>query len=723
MGDLSIRARVSILLFGTVVAAAASSMVIFASLDRAREDVDIINALGRQRMLSHAMTRSMLGYAMTESSLNTPEQEILESGLGLDKLNPGLDEYTTTRRIFVETLTAMRSGGELSTDLRMTRYRAIDKLEDPAMVAKIAEIEQELALYVASVEQLKKSVAAGEAYWPVLADIQGGTNRLGMLSDDLVTLYTRHANQNQANIGRSVVAMLVAVAVAFLLIGVMIKSIISSLMLFSGMLDSIARGKGDLTKRINVTASDEIGLVGHLFNTFIAGLQILIKDIVEAFRVISSVAVDIRGCSQAMGRSTQKLFAAADESASSVAQMSSAISSVAAEAEALLQRTQLIASSIHEMHHSISEVADSTDDVSLSAEQTASFISKISSSLKAVSSHVDSLFHETGDAVSSSEQVSRVVETVTERAREQAAIARKVKDDASALGLDAVEKTIDGMRKIKQESMAMATIIGELEERSSKITQVTQVIGEITETTNLLSLNAAIIAAKAGEHGKSFAVVAEEVKRLARRTTESTGEIAELIGLVQDGVTVAKQSMETSASGIEEGVNLSINAREALHTIVESSESSLEVAHIVENAAEEQATGLRRVMHSIQKMNDMVQAIKQATGEQGLVSDEILIAANGTSEATLQVKSSAQEQRETSERIASMVAEMASKMATITDSTAEQELASERILFSVETMKNEVLENVHLVDRLWERVTELDDKRGSLQDKVDSFNV
>ncbi len=873
ISDLSIRAKVSILLVGTLVTAIAADLVIFDSLDKAKKDADIVNALGRQRMLSQAMSKSVLGYAMTKSNLRVLEQKVFEldaliSGvrgvyteqviapsreagltvsqnpraedhiavpfpatfirlvtervgalstieidilsedpinpeqgfsdqrdrdafaslsrgttklyqtstqadgqlylrfytpdpalvqgcvdchnaltgrefkvgdvlgvrrftllfaedveLGLSRMRPSLHEYDATRQAFRETLTAMKSGGRLPVDLEMATYAAFEGLKDPDMLAKVDAIEREANLYEASVEQLDTSPVASESFWLAQEDIQERANRLHALSDDLVVLYARYANHKQANIGRSVLIMLVVVAVAILLIGTLVKNVVASLGQLSDMLEPIAAGKGDLTKRVEVAANDEIGLVGQLFNTFIGGLQVLIKDTVEAFGVISDVVVDVNSYTESMDLSARKQIEAVDETAASVAQMNSAIKSVATETEEQLELTQFIAASVHGMHTSISEVADNADAVSSSAEQTTSSINKIASSLRAVSVHVDSLFCETEDAVSSSEHVARVVQTVTEHARKQAAIAAKVKEDASLLGLDAVEKTIEGMQKIRQESMATAKIIGELEERSSKITQVTQVITEITDTTKLLSLNAAIIAAQAGEHGKSFSVVAEQVKGLARRTTQSTKEITDLIGLMQDGVVVAKQSMEINAAGIEEGVNLSINARKVLETIVKSTESSLEVAQTVEDAAEDQARGLARVTQSIQKMNTMVDGIKQAAGEQGLVSEEILVAANNMLEVTVRVKGSTKEQRDTSERIAAMIAEMADRMTSITGAATEQRAASEKIVLAVEIVKHEVEGNVDLVGKLGHTVKELDDKRAFLQDKVESFNV
>ncbi|MBE9503431.1 MAG: HAMP domain-containing protein [Proteobacteria bacterium] len=491
----------------------------------------------------------------------------------------------------------------------------------------------------------------------------------------------------------------------------------------SAMIEAIAHGKGDLTRRLEISSKDEIGMVGKLFNTFMEGLQKLVRDIFETFNKISSTSHDINRYSSAIINSSRKQMTAVEETSSSIEEMNSSLSSIAGETEEQLQSTEHISSSILEMHASISEVAQSVDNVSLSVDNTASSITEIAASLKEVSSHVDALFEETEGVASATSQVNEAVREIAALAREKALIAEKVKDDASSRGLEAVKKTIAGMERIKEETLATATIISRLEKRSGEIGTILNVIKEVAETTNLLSLNAAIIAAQAGEHGKSFAVVGEEVRGLAKKTSKSTKEIATLINLVQEEMGSAKQSMDNSAARVEEGVILSMGAGEALEAIIERSKLSVEMARKVETATEEQMKSLDLVTKATQRVSSMVEGIKKATDEQMISSDQILHSTGSMKNETDMVKRSTAEQKMESESITKTITDIMNKMKSIAKATSEQRATSEIIVGAVETMRDEIEKNASLSLDLDKTVIELDKQKNSLQEKVESFKV
>ncbi|WP_242653761.1 methyl-accepting chemotaxis protein [Thermincola potens] len=118
-------------------------------------------------------------------------------------------------------------------------------------------------------------------------------------------------------------------------------------------------------------------------------------------------------------------------------------------------------------------------------------------------------------------------------------------------GGQAVERTVKGMLQVKDAVFETARKINELGEQSQKIGEIIQVIDDIAEQTNLLALNAAIEAARAGEHGKGFAVVADEVRKLAERSSKATKEIADLITNIQKGTKVAVESMQVGTREVD----------------------------------------------------------------------------------------------------------------------------------------------------------------------------
>ncbi len=166
-----------------------------------------------------------------------------------------------------------------------------------------------------------------------------------------------------------------------------------------------------------------------------------------------------------------------------------------------------------------------------------------------------------------SSQTGEVSAAVTEMAASVQEVALK-----SGRGRDVMEQMIKEMSQIASEVTTSASAVGELGRKSEAIGQIVGVINDIADQTNLLALNAAIEAARAGEHGRGFAVVADEVRKLAERTTTATKEIAESIRGIQQETSAVVTQMETGTNRVSEGVNLARSAGDALGEIVASTQ-------------------------------------------------------------------------------------------------------------------------------------------------------
>jgi methyl-accepting chemotaxis protein len=195
-----------------------------------------------------------------------------------------------------------------------------------------------------------------------------------------------------------------------------------------------------------------------------------------------------------------------------------------------------------------------------------------------------------------------------------------------------VEENIKGMEKISQSVNYSANNIEALRKRSEQIGEIIDVINDIAGQTNLLALNAAIEAARAGEQGRGFAVVADEVRKLAERTTSSTNEIGDMIRGMQNDTDKAVESMKAGTLEVEQGVNLANEAGESLKQIMQAVENVTDMSQQIATAAEEQSstgeeitTTVESVANSIQytadnsqksasatqKLNELVQQLQQ----------------------------------------------------------------------------------------------------------------
>ena len=182
---------------------------------------------------------------------------------------------------------------------------------------------------------------------------------------------------------------------------------------------------------------------------------------------------------------------------------------------------------------------------------------------------------------------------------------------AANSGLTAVFDTIGGMNTIREQIQETSKRIKRLGESSQEIGEITELISDITEQTNVLALNAAIQAASAGEAGRGFSVVAEEVQRLAERSGDATRQIAVLVKTIQTDTADAVVAMVRSTQGVVEGARLSDNAGTALTEIDRVSRQLAELIEAISAQARQEAENATVVAQNIQH----IFAVTEQTGE------------------------------------------------------------------------------------------------------------
>src|SRR5690606_27532502 len=181
-----------------------------------------------------------------------------------------------------------------------------------------------------------------------------------------------------------------------------------------------------------------------------------------------------------------------------------------------------------------------------------------------------------------------------ERVLQSAQVARQSRD-AAQKGTTAVEDTIRGMNDIREQIQETSKRIKRLGESSQEIGEIEELISEITEQTNVLALNAAIQAASAGEEGRGFTVVAEEVQRLAERSAEATKQIALIVKSIQTDTKDAVSAMETATRDVVEGAQLTDAAGQVLSEIERVSAETAELIEQISGDIQQQAATAGRV--------------------------------------------------------------------------------------------------------------------------------
>jgi len=240
--------------------------------------------------------------------------------------------------------------------------------------------------------------------------------------------------------------------------------------------------------------------------------------------------------------------------------------------------------------------------------QDAQQVSTAADQLLRASEEVADRARQQSDAASamaaSVEEMAVSISQVTDNARE----AHGLSQDAGQLseeGTSIIHNAATEMRKISDAVQASSTTIEELGRQSDQITSIVNTIKEIADQTNLLALNAAIEAARAGEQGRGFAVVADEVRKLAERTSLSTTEIAGMVNKIQAGTRNAVASMEAGVAQVATGVDLAGKAGESITRIREGSNRVSDVVNDITNAIREQGAASNQIAHNIEQIAQM----------------------------------------------------------------------------------------------------------------------
>lgn len=244
------------------------------------------------------------------------------------------------------------------------------------------------------------------------------------------------------------------------------------------------------------------------------------------------------------------------------------------------------------------------EEIVKGAEQLASASSQMIEAFDVVAERTERQGESASSMAAAVEEMTTSIAHVAENASEAHGISLQA-SDLSVSGTRIIESAADEMQKISDAVQSSSTIIEELGRHSEQISSIVNTIKEIADQTNLLALNAAIEAARAGEQGRGFAVVADEVRKLAERTSLSTQEIGGMVGRIQEGTKNAVNSMQIGVVQARKGVDLATQAGGSINEIRSGSTRVTEVVNNITNSIREQGTVSLEIAKSIEHVAQM----------------------------------------------------------------------------------------------------------------------
>ncbi len=250
------------------------------------------------------------------------------------------------------------------------------------------------------------------------------------------------------------------------------------------------------------------------------------------------------------------------------------------------------------------------------------FVDEFKSSSTELAAGSEEQAAQAGDVAASVEEMTAAILQNSHNATDTAKLAEEANKKADS-GSAAMKTTQIEMDEIVVSTEKTGEIVKSLAGRADQIGQIIQVIEEIADQTNLLALNAAIEAARAGEQGRGFAVVADEVRKLAERTTKATKEISDTIGAIQNDTREASDAMSNAYTVVNKGKESTANTEEILHDIVNSVTRAMDMIRQIATATEEMSAGAEEIAKNVSSISKVAENSSKSMGQMGSVADQL----------------------------------------------------------------------------------------------------
>ncbi len=384
---------------------------------------------------------------------------------------------------------------------------------------------------------------------------------------------------------------------------------------------------GDVNISVDINSKDETGKLAAAFNEMVTNIREMIEQVKQKSEEAELAAARAREAQEHAQEQQEYLARSTSDLMSKMEFFAEGDLTVHTKPE---KDDDDVGRLFHAFNKAIVNVRKMLFEVNDAVNAAVSSSNEISASMEEMSAGTQEQSTQATEVAGAVEEMTKTIMETASNAN-KASTASKEASEQAQVGSEKVKKSKEGMVQIVETSQKTGDTILGLAGKTDQIGNIAQVIDDIADQTNLLALNAAIEAARAGEQGRGFAVVADEVRKLAERTTKATKEIAETIKEIQSEANNANNSMNESRIAVEKGMSLTNEVSDVLSSILNSSDNVLQQIDQVAAASEEQSTASEQISKNIEGINNV-------TNEAALNMEQVAKATEDLSNLTENLK-------------------------------------------------------------------------------------